>query len=72
MLSGLDVNTQYLVDVRLEIQYRECFTYMVGNYSDPIIAHTTNEGLSAQLDMHMQQHFYFLQLQHYARTFRFA
>ena len=44
VITGLSRSTKYVVDVRLETRYRECFSYFTGNYSDPIIVRTTSTG----------------------------
>ena len=39
-LSFLQRNTNYTIQVRMEVRYSACFSYLPGNYSEPIIAST--------------------------------
>ena len=39
-LSFLRRNTNYTIQVRMEVRYSACFSYLPGNYSEPIIAST--------------------------------
>ena len=39
-ISGLQRATEYTIQVRLEVYYSTCYSYLYGNYSEPIFAST--------------------------------
>ena len=39
-ISGLQRGTGYTIQVRLEVYYSICYSYLYGNYSEPIFAST--------------------------------
>ena len=39
-ISGLQKGTEYTIQVRLEVYYSICYSYLYGNYSEPIFAST--------------------------------
>jgi hypothetical protein len=43
-LTRLVANTEYTIQVRPEFRYRDCFSYIRGNYTDPVTFRTTNQG----------------------------
>lgn len=43
-VTGLTRATKYTVDVKMEFRYSDCFTYLAGNYSEPIKVTTNDTG----------------------------
>ena len=43
-ITGLTRNTEYTVEVRFEGRYRQCFSYLYGNYSAPVTFMTNLTG----------------------------
>ena len=43
-LRPLTRDTEYSIQVRIEIRFSPCSTYVHGNYSDPVSFHTNSTG----------------------------
>ena len=44
-LTGLIPDTQYTIDVRMEIRYKECSYYLEVQYSNSLTVSTSDEGI---------------------------